>query len=408
MSRGEEMVGNLTVGQFNDSYKPIMDGVGVCVENYTRWLNAKYGTAYAVVPHVPRYRDDDPFTVVRYPSLPLLIMPPYRLGIPWASPAVGSFLTRTAFSLVHSHSPFIAGRMAERTARRHGVPHVTTFHTKFREDAHRYLRSDRLVEIFINRVIRFYQSCDAVWTPSEATGATLLDYGFRGEITIAPNGSDIGHPTPEEYAKYRERGARTTKVPADAFVFLFVGQHRWEKNVELIIRTIGRLNEHDRLSSPIALVFAGEGYASDMMRRLARRVGIGDKTRFLGRIVGRERLKGLYARADLFFFPSLYDNAPLVMREAAAFRVPAVVAEGSSAAEIITNGKNGFTVPNDPDAAAQILHRLMDDRGLIARAGADAAETVYRGWEQIVDWVAGEYLEIIESRRRRIRRRRDA
>ena len=401
------MVGDLTVGQFNDSYKPIMDGVGVCVENYTRWLDEKYGTAYAIVPHVPRYRDNDPFSVVRYPSLPLLIMPPYRLGIPWASPPVGALLTRTRFNLVHSHSPFVAGRMAERTALRHAIPHVTTFHTKYREDAHRYLRSNRLVEIFINRVVRFYESCDAVWTPSEATRATLLDYGFRGEITIAPNGSDLERPTPDEYAKYRERGGRITKLPEDAFVCLFVGQHRWEKNVELIIRTIGRLNEDDRLSSPIALVFAGEGYASDMMRRLARRVGIGDKTRFLGRIVGRERLKAVYARAEVFFFPSIYDNAPLVMREAAAFHVPAVVAEGSSAAEIITDGKNGFTVPNNPEAAAQVLRRLMDDRDLITRAGADAAETVYRGWEQIVDWAAGEYLKIIETKKRRMRRRRN-
>ncbi len=396
---------DLIVGQFNDSYKPIMDGVGVCVENYTRWLNKKHGSAYAIVPHVPRYKDNDPFTVVRYPSLPLLIMPPYRLGIPWASPPVGTFLTRTRFTMVHSHSPFVAGRMAQRTALRHGTPHVTTFHTKYREDAHRYLRSNRLVEIFINRVVRFYDSCDAVWTPSEATKATLVDYGFRGEITIAPNGSDLEHPTAQEYRTYREKGARITGAPDDAFVFLFLGQHRWEKNVELIIRTIGRLNEHEGLSSPIALVFAGEGYASEMMRRLARRVGIGDRTKFLGRIVGRERVKGLYARADLFFFPSIYDNAPLVMREAAAFSVPAVVAEGSSAAEIITDGKNGFTVPNDPDAAAAILHRLMDDRDLIARAGADAALTVYRGWEQIVDWVAGEYERIIETRRMRIRKR---
>ncbi len=394
----------MVVAQFNDSFKPIMDGVGLCVENYTRWLDAKHGTAYAVVPHVPRYQDNDPFPIVRYPSLPLLIMPPYRLGIPWASPPVGKLLTHTPFDLVHSHSPFIAGRMAQRTARRHAIPHVTTFHTKYREDARRYLRSERLAEIFINRIVRFYDSCDAVWTPSEATRGILRSYGYQGDITIAPNGSDLSPPTPQEYARYRLRGAAMAGVPEDAFVFLFVGQHRWEKNVKLIIRSIGRLHERDGLPCPIALVFAGEGYASEMMRRLAMRAGIGEQTRFLGRIVGRERIKGLYARADLFFFPSIYDNAPLVMREAAAFGVPTIVAEGSSAAEAIVDGKNGFAVPNDPDAAADIIYKLLHNRALIERVGDDASRTVYRGWEEIVDWVAAQYEQIISRRVRRSRK----
>jgi 1,2-diacylglycerol 3-alpha-glucosyltransferase len=395
---------SLVVGQFNDSFKPIMDGVGLCVENYTRWLDAKHGSAYAIVPHVPRYVDNDTFPIIRYPSLPLLIMPPYRLGVPWASPAVGKLLTVTPFDLVHSHSPFVAGRMAQRTAERHSIPHVTTFHTKYREDARRYLRSERLAEIFIHQILRFYDSCDAVWTPSEATEAILRGYGYQGEITVAPNGSDLSPPTPDEYARYRRKGQTMIRMPEDTFVFLFVGQHRWEKNVKLIIRTIGRLQEHGGLPCPIALVFAGEGYASEMMRRLAGRVGIGEQTRFLGKIVGRERIKGLYARADLFFFPSIYDNAPLVMREAAAFGVPTVVARGSSAAEAIVDGKNGFAVPNDPDAAADILYRLLHNRDLIKRVGEDASRTVYRGWEEIVEWVAVQYEQIIAKHAKRCRK----
>jgi len=196
----------MTVGQFNDSFKPIMDGVGLCVENYTRWIDAKYGTAYAVVPRIPKYRDNDSFGVVRYPSLPIPVMSPYRLGVPWASPRIGDFLTRTRFDLVHSHSPFVGGRMAERTAARHDIPHVSTFHTKYREDIRRFVHSERLAEIFVHRIAGFYSGCSAVWTPSEATKATLYEYGYEGEITVAPNGSDLKRPTQAQYAKYRKAG----------------------------------------------------------------------------------------------------------------------------------------------------------------------------------------------------------
>lgn len=39
----------------------------------------------------------------------------------------------------------------------------------------------------------------------------------------------------------------------------------------------------------------------------------------------REILKRYYVAADLFLFPSLYDNAPLVIREAAALGTPSVL-----------------------------------------------------------------------------------
>ncbi len=389
----------MTVGQFNDSFKPIMDGVGLCVENYTRWIDEKYGTAYAVVPRIPKYHDDDPFGIVRYPSLPMPGMSPYRLGIPWASPRIGAFLTRTRFDLVHSHSPFVGGRMAERTAIRHDIPHVSTFHTKYREDVRRFVRSERLAEVFVHRIAGFYAGCSAVWTPSEATKATLYEYGYEGDITVAPNGSDLRRPTRAQYAEYRKSGEDLVDASENAFVFLFVGQHRWEKNVELIIRGVGKLNERESLPSPIALVFVGEGHASEDMKEMAEEVGISEITRFLGKIVDREVMKSLYARADLFVFPSIYDNAPLVMREAAAFGVPTVVAEGSSSAEVVTDGKNGFVVRNDPEAMAESLAKLLGNRDLVTRAGKNASKTIYRGWEEIVDWVAGEYERIISAHR---------
>ena len=371
-----------------------MDGVALCAENYTRWLDQKYGTAYAVVPHVPRYHDDDPFIVLRYPSLPIPLMPPYRIGLPWASPMVGRFLTVTRFDLVHSHTPFVAGRMAMRTSRRHSIPHVSTFHTKYRDDVLRVARSERFADIVIRRIVGLYDTCDAVWSPSESTAATLREYGFQGEITIAPNGSDFARPTLAEREQYRRDATSILPWSDDRVVFLFVGQHRWEKNVELVIRSVAALRQI-RPNLEIGLVFAGEGYAARDMKALVHELAIADLTVFLGKIVERERLKSLYARADLFLFPSLYDNAPLVMREAAAFEVPTVVAEGSSAAEVVDDAVNGFVVRNDPERMAQSLAALADNRELIRTVGAMASRTIYRGWEEIVDWAAGEYERII-------------
>jgi hypothetical protein len=47
----------ITTGQFNDSYFPIMDGVGMTTHNYAHWLNLKYGKSVVVAPKVKDYKE---------------------------------------------------------------------------------------------------------------------------------------------------------------------------------------------------------------------------------------------------------------------------------------------------------------------------------------------------------------
>ena len=71
----------MLIGQFNDSYPPVMDGVANVTKNYAYWLNKKYGQCYVVTPAFPGYRDQDPFPVMRYMSFTAGFRPPYRLRV---------------------------------------------------------------------------------------------------------------------------------------------------------------------------------------------------------------------------------------------------------------------------------------------------------------------------------------
>lgn len=389
----------LIVGQFNDSYRPIMDGVGVCAENYARWISARHGTGIAVVPREPGFSDDDEFEVIRFLSVPFVFMKPYRLGVPWASRAEMRRLREIRFDLVHSHTPFVGGRLGRRVAQYHRVPHVSTFHTKYRDDALKIFGKERIADLVVRRIVAFYGTVDAVWTPSDATAATLREYGYEGAITVAPNGSDMPMPTPEEHENLRRRGEELCGLRSDEFMLLFVGQHRWEKNVRLIIEALGQMRRAERdgmVIPPYRMVFAGEGYAAAAMRSLCDDLGVRERTVFLGKIVDRRALQSLYARANLFVFPSVYDNAPLVMREAAAFSVPTIVAVGSTAAELIRDGENGFVTENSPDALARRLRLLVGQRPLVERVGRGAARTIFLSWSDIVDWAVTQYRAILD------------
>ena len=182
-------------------------------------------------------------------------------------------------------------------------------------------------------------------------------------------------------------------------MLLFVGQHRWEKNVRLIINSVARLDgmlREEGTGNPFRMVFAGEGYAGPAMRSMCKDLGIAKRTAFLGKIVDRDALRSLFARADLFVFPSIYDNAPLVMREASAFSLPTVVAAGSTTAEIVRDGENGFITEDEPEAMARRLKLLMGQPELLRRAGQGATRTIYLSWEEIVDWAADQYRAIID------------
>jgi 1,2-diacylglycerol 3-alpha-glucosyltransferase len=109
----------------------------------------------------------------------------------------------------------------------------------------------------------------------------------------------------------------------------------------------------------------------------------------------REALSACYARADCFLFPSLYDTCGLVVKEAAAFGVPAVVLEASAAAEQIVNGVNGFVTDNSLHSYAGKLAELLEHPEDLARAGEGARRTLCTSWTEAVREVKERYLSLI-------------
>ena len=76
--------------------------------------------------------------------------------------------------------------------------------------------------------------------------------------------------------------------------------------------------------------------------------------------------------------------------------------EGSTAAEILRDGENGYLVPNELDAFAARLRALYRDRAAVRRTGLAASRTIVRSWEDVVDEVLDRYNALI-ARKTQIR-----
>ena len=379
-----------SVGLFNDCFPPVMDGVAVCVENYAYWLQKMAGGVKVVTPNVPGadYSKYD-FEVLDYVSVPVPMREPYVTGVAEVDPRYLVKIAQLRFKILHAHCPFASGVAARRLARHLGIPLVATFHSKYRDDFARVFPKV-VVDGIIKYIVDFYERADLVWVPQESVIEVLREYGYRGNVEVMDNGSDLVANYPEQFFA-DSRNALGIK-PED-FVMLFVGQHIWEKNPRLVIEALARMKD-----VPFRMFFVGRGYAEQEMKDLVSERGLTDRVTFVGNIGERDVITRYYAAADLFLFPSLYDNAPLVVREAAALHTPSVMAEGSTASTILTDGVNGFLVKNDPAAMEAKLRELAADPERVKRAGIQASRTIVRSWEDCVGEALDRYNMLLKIR----------
>lgn len=383
----------MIIGQFCDTFPPNLDGVGRVTLAYCEELKKLGHTVYYVAPSHPQAENIDSIDTILSASLKIPTEL-HRIGVPWVSPKYNKKLKTIPFDIVHAQSPFSAGTEALRIAKKLNVPLVTTFHSKFYDDALKITHSKTISKTVVNIIIEFFNKCDAVWAVNDGTAAILRDYGFGGKITVMENGTNTIRPTKRILATTAAKINYNPNIP----LFLFVGQHNTKKNLDGVIRACHILKSKGQ---PFRLVTAGDGPDADKLKHLVKKLDLEPEVQFLGFIADSEELAALYSLADLLVFPSLYDNAPMVLREAAAIGTPTLLVKGSTAAESLKDGENALIAENDsPDAIAT---RIVNSLKTLETVGKNAQKTIPIPWSKIMRKVVKEYETLIKEKQERIR-----
>jgi glycosyltransferase involved in cell wall biosynthesis len=289
---------------------------------------------------------------------------------------------RVRADLVHSLAS--TGSVGGRFAR---VVTVHDLHYRVFPEAHFGLRAlgmRALVPLAVRQAQR-------VIVPSESTRVDLLRYtGVRSErVDIVPYG--IGQ---SPRAGGDAGAGRELLGAGERPVALSVSAKRPHKNLARLIGALARIPQERR--PLLALPGYPTPHEQDL-RELAAERRVTDDVRFLGWVSAQE-LDNLYAAADCFVFPSLYEGFGFPVLEAMTRGVPVATSGRASLAEVAGDAALMFD-PDDEDSIADAIETLLADEALRERLRAAGRERASGfTWQRAADLTVATYRRALAER----------
>lgn len=358
--------GSLRIAVFSDSALPILNGVSVSVDALITELRNRGHSVHLFCSRFPGHEEADPNTH-RFRAVEL----PITKGFPIAYPPFYRMLRRFRrykFDLVHTHTIGVLGFTGLRWAESYEMPIVSTYHTLYDRYAH-------YIPLVPRRYVRFkiakhtnwyYNRVDHVITPSEASLRWLRRHSVTTPTTVIPTG------VARQGFNDRSEMRQSLGIPPEQRIMLYLGRLAHEKNLGFLFEMAKIAFKKD---PALRLWLVGDGPYRSECADMARRLGIGDRVRFVG-FVPHTEVHRYYSAADIFVFPSITETQGLVVQEAMTYGLPAVALIGGGASAGIEDGVNGYAIRQDAQYFAETVLDILHDDAHYARLADGAAKSV--------------------------------
>ena len=222
----------------------------------------------------------------------------------------------------------------------------------------------------------------------------LVKRGISSQkVSVIHNGIDVTRFTGPHHKDSREK----LGLPADVKLITLVANLRHPvKNIPMLLRAASRLTDRH---AEVHFVVAGEGELETGLKRLAAELGVGDRVHFIGRCTDVPALLSESFACVLTSTAEGFSNS--IIEYMAAGR-PVVATNVGGAAEAVIDGKTGYLVGTDDDAAlAERLGELLSDpnkANALGAAGRKVVEENFSTDAQLAATVAL-YEEVLAGKR---------
>lgn len=292
------------------------------------------------------------------------------------------------FDLVHFYGLYdLLGPVVSYFCRRQGVPYVIEPMGMYRP-IDRGFRLKLVWHRSMGRV--FWRNAARIIATSEMEQQELLEDGVPSDnLVVRYNGidPDLRKSMPPR-GSFREKWA----VPQEEPLILFLSRLIPRKGADILIDAFARVCPESGW-----LVIAGpegEPEYRGYLEGRARESGVGARVLFTGPLYDDGK-KAVLADADLFVLPSRYENFANSAAEAMACGIPVIVTESCGIRSLV-NDQAGLVIPQEKEALAQALRRLLGDKALYAQLKEGCHRvTAQLSWDRLTEQMEGYYAEAL-------------
>lgn len=164
---------------------------------------------------------------------------------------------------------------------------------------------------------------------------------------------------------------REIGVPEDAFLLLSVGELNENKNHQVIIRALAKLN-----NPKVHYAIAGIGNKKDYLLDLAEQLDVSNQVYLLG---FRKDVPELNYASDVFCFPSFREGLGMAAIEAMSCGLPIVTSNVHGINDYSIDGVSGFKCnPTDVEGFEKAIRKLANDPALKVEMGTKNKKSVVK------------------------------
>lgn len=254
--------------------------------------------------------------------------------------------------VIHTHTEYNAAKMAKMASKKLGIPLVYTLHTLY-EDYLKYVSPffDRHFHNIMFKVLakKFVGSTSKASTiqivPTKKVLKLAPKYYMRGDIRVVPTGIELErfyetNFTEEEKVELKQE----LNIPADKFVFGYIGRTSPEKDIKTILHAFAKLEYKDNA----VLLIVGGGPQFQELQEYTKVLKIEDKVYFTN-FVENEVIPKYYHLCDIFVNASRSETQGLTYIESLASSLPLLVQKDECIEDVIENYYNGIYFDGEED-----------------------------------------------------------
>lgn len=211
-------------------------------------------------------------------------------------------------------------------------------------------------------------------------------FGYKGEITVVPNGADIN--------RFKIQNSKFKITNQKSKVIITTSRLVKKNGIDVLIDAIAKVKKY---VPDIQCWILGDGPERKKIELRIKNYELGNNIKFFGTVSSEEVLNYL-AQADIFVRPSRSEGLGTAFLEAMAAELPIIGTPVGGIPDFLKDGETGlFTRVDDADDLAEKIARLCGDAKLRERLAASGRRLA----EEHYDWhiIANRMRTLFEKKR---------